>query len=567
MSLKWTLSTLLLVVIVSVCFFGCESDDLPEPLPNIRPETYISEVSPGVNTRISWYGTDVDGRAESFEYRWDDGDWVTTSDLSENFPSDDVTNPYADFGFTDLDDQHTFYVRAIDNNDQADLSPASAVMSPRTTVPETQITEGPMTGDVVGPDVRFAWLGVDADGSIEGFEYALDDLNSWTTVEEYITENTFYGLGEGAHTFYVRAVDDLGAVDASPAQSAFVVASGFKPQLNNTSPVSDGGGWFSGVDLALSWEASVEYYQGVLPTGAFCYALDDSTGYDATTAPLASGWLPNSSYTIPGTDISEGAHTFYIKAKDVSGNVDLLSISFSAAPFNPTNDLLLLDNFSWVPNSYADQDAINQAIADGFLHGVTFDTRDVDDEGAGILTPGLLGQYKAVVVVTDGGYSAADYGNLFAAYATAGGNLMLSGYYLVDFGAETIMEPFGLYGAIYGSGEYLSLGLTGVASGTDGSMIQTDDLYIPVPTADSPRICERIYTDQDNTEEIFYNDVDPSDAYGASRVTVALASMNSGGNYVVIAGQSLPFMDQTAADTQTFGNRLMALWGVTDTDN
>ncbi len=563
MSLKWTLCTLLLVIVAAVGFLGCESDDLPEPLPNIRPETYISEVSPSVTTRIAWYGTDVDGRAELFEYRWDDGDWVETSDLSETFPTDDPTNPYSDFEFADLEDEHTFYVRAIDNRDQADLSPASAVMSPRTIVPETQIIEGPVTGDVVGPDVRFAWLGVDQDGEIDGYEFALDDLSSWTAVEEYITDHTFYGLGEGSHTFYVRAVDNFGAVDGSPAQSAFIVASGFKPQLSNTSPVSDGGGWFSGVDLALSWEAAVDYYQGVLPTGAFCYALDDSNGYDATTAPLASGWLPNSSYTIPGADISDGDHTFYIKVKDVSGNVDMLSIGFSAAPFAPTSELLLLDNFSWTPGQYTSQDEIKTKIGTGFLNGVTYDLRDLDDEGAGILTPSLLGQYEAVVLYTDGGYNSADYGNLFAAYATAGGNLMITGYNLAAFGAASITVPYGFYNGIFGTFEYMSDGMTGQNPST--GIIQTDDLFVPVPIDDEdyPRSCERVYADADNTEMLFTNEA----PLGDGRSVGVIASMNSGGNYVLVVGQSLPFMDQDAADTQTFGNRVMALWGITDSDN
>ncbi|MCK5331955.1 MAG: hypothetical protein KAK01_11125 [Candidatus Marinimicrobia bacterium] len=561
MSLKAIFNTLLIILVIAAGFWGCESDELAQPNPNIRPESYISEVSPGVTTRISWYGSDVDGRVEQFEYRWDDGEWVITTVLSELFPCEDVTNPYADFEFVDLDDQHTFFVRAIDNNDQVDLSPAAATMFPRTTQPETQIVEGPMTGSVVGPDVRFAWLGVDQDGSVDGFEYALDDLNAWTTVEEYITEHTFYGLGQGAHIFYIRAVDDLGAVDNSPAQSAFVVASGFKPKLANLSPVADGGGWFSGVDLGLAWEASVDYYQGVLPSGAFTYALDDISGYDLTSAQLASGWGPNSSITISGSAIGDGDHTFYVKARDVSGNVDTMSISFGAAPFAPTQDVLLLDNFSWTPDSYADQDEIKSKIQSGFLNGVSVDLRDLDDEGAGILTPALLGQYSAVILYGDGGYNGSGSGNLFAAYAGAGGNLMLTGYNLASFDIASITVPFGIYNGIFGTFGFPSGGMTGQndASG----MIQTDDLFLPVPALDVPRDCERVYNDADNTETLFTNDPPQGDG----RSIGVVASMNGGNNYVFVIGQSIPFWDQDATDTKTFGDRVMALWGITDSDN
>ncbi|MEE9464084.1 MAG: hypothetical protein V3W14_00740, partial [Candidatus Neomarinimicrobiota bacterium] len=180
-------------------------------------------------------------------------------------------------------------------------------------------------------------------------------------------------------------------------------------------------------------------------------------------------------------------------------------------------------------------------------------------EGVGILTPALLGQYEALVVYTDGGYGSAGSGNLFAAYVGAGGNLMITGYSLLSFGAGTIMTPFGLYGGIFGTFSFTTDGLTGVAT---GGMIETDDLFLPVPAACVPRTAERIYSDQANTEEIFANHYADD-----TRSTGAVASMNSDGNYVFIIGQSIPFWDQDAADTKTFGNRVMALWGIPDTDN
>ena len=560
MRLKWFPAALVLLITIPLIFWACESEDLAEPNPNIYPETFISEISPGVTTLMAWYGTDVDGRVERFEYKWDDGEWVETATLSETFPVGDVTNPYADFEFADVDEQRTFYVRAIDNNEGTDHSPAMATMSPNTIRPETQILEGPMTGSVVGPDVKFKWDGVDKDGSIDGFEWTLDDVSSWTAVEEYVTEKLFIGLAEGGHVFYVRAVDDLGAVDQTPAQSAFEVASGFKPKLANLSPVSDGGGWFSGVDLALFWAASVDYYMGQLPTGAFSYAFDDSTNFDAAGGPLASGWMSSTSYTIPGANITDGDHVFYIKARDISGNVDYISIGFGAAPFAPTKDLLLLDDFSWTPGCYTAHADIATAIGTGFLNGVTYDTRDVDDEGASILTPALLGQYKAVIDYSDGGFNSSGSGNLFAAYAGAGGSLMLTGYNLVSFGAPSITTPFGIYGGIFGTFSFPSNGLTGVAT---GGMLETADLYLPVPAACAPRTAERVYADAANTEGIFVNDSPTGD----NRSTSVVASMNSGGNYVILVGQSIAFWDQSDADVVTFGNRVMALFGVADTDN
>ncbi|MFC1546994.1 hypothetical protein ACFL5M_00565 [Candidatus Neomarinimicrobiota bacterium] len=555
----------LLLLMATFALWSCEVETTGEPRANILPETYISEISPGVNTRVSWYGTDVDGRVETFEYSWDGGTWVETANLSEVFPVDDPTNPYTEFEFSDLDDSKVFSVRAMDDRGGTDLYPATATTSPNTIRPETQILEGPMTGEIVGPDMRFVWDGVDNDGTIDGFEWALDDVTDWTAVEEYVTEQLFLGLATGPHTFYVRAVDNFGAVDGSPAQSAFVTSSEVKPKIENLSTIQDEGAAFSGVAVGFEWIANVEWYKGILPTGAYSYALDDDTNFDGTAAPLASGWGTATTMDLTAAENVSGDHALFIKARDASGNVDTMRVNYLAAPFDPDKDLLLLDNFSWTPSSYADHAAVNAAIATGFLNGVTYDVIDLDGDGTGDLNPAVLGQYSSVVLVTDGGYNSADFASLFIAYAQAGGNLLITGYWLADLGSP-LLYAFGMDGP-YGTGSYTMEASTGSAT---GGYIETSDLEMPVPAADSPRICERIYTDWATTEAIFDNSLNVealNPTYAAVRPVCVIAEMNGGTNYALIFGQAVPFWDQANADTKTWGNRLMALWGVTDTDN
>ncbi|MFC1620342.1 hypothetical protein ACFL45_10400 [Candidatus Neomarinimicrobiota bacterium] len=555
----------LLLLMATFALWSCEVETTGEPRANILPETYISEISPGVNTRVSWYGTDVDGRVETFEYNWDGGTWVETANLSEVFPVDDPTNPYAEFAFSDLDDSRVFSVRAIDDRDGTDPYAATATTSPNTIRPETQILEGPMTGEIVGPDVHFVWDGVDNDGTIDGFEWALDDVTDWTAVEEYVTEQLFLGLATGPHTFYVRAVDNFGAVDGSPAQSAFVTSSAVKPKIVNLGTIQDEGAAFSGVAIGFEWIADVDWYKGVLPTGAYSYALDDDTNFDGTAAPLASGWSTATTMDLTAAENVSGDHAFFIKARDASGNVDTMRVRYEAAPFAPTKDLLLLDNFSWQPSSYATIDEVNEKIATGFLNGVTYDVIDLDAAGTGDLTPAVLGQYSSVVLVTDGGYNSADFAALFVAYGQAGGNLLITGYWLADLGSD-LLYAFGMDGP-YGTGSYLMEACTGVAT---GGYLETADLEMPVPAADAPRICERVYTDWATTEAIFYNSLNVEDlnpSYAAARAVGVISEVNDGANYVIIFGQAVPFWDQDHADTKAFGDRLMALWGVTDTDN
>ncbi|MHC4499889.1 MAG: hypothetical protein ACYS21_12335, partial [Planctomycetota bacterium] len=166
------------------------------------------------------------------------------------------------------------------------------------------------------------------------------------------------------------------------------------------------------------------------------------------------------------------------------------------------------------------------------------------------------------LLMTDGGYNSAGHSSLFIAYAQAGGNLMIMGYWLSDFGSDMV-EALGFAGP-YGTGDYLMEEATG--SGLSTGLLHTDDLAIPIWSGYANRICERIYPDAAASEDFLYNEVNVvalNPGYPAARPIGVINPMPQG-NYAMLCGQSLPFLDQTHADAQTFGNRLLALWGVTD---
>ena len=87
--------------------------------------------------------------------------------------------------------------------------------------PETRFSECVSGLEVVeGDDVRFEWLGSDLDGTLSRYEYAFDD-SPWTSTAEQYTVIADVTLGE--HTLRVRAVDDHGDVDPTPAECGFTV--------------------------------------------------------------------------------------------------------------------------------------------------------------------------------------------------------------------------------------------------------------------------------------------------------------------------------------------------------
>jgi hypothetical protein len=75
--------------------------------------------------------------------------------------------------------------------------------------PTVTILSGP-EGLVEADSARFTWQGQDRDGNLAGFLVALDDSTAAAAVDT--TTVTWRGLTFGRHSFFVRAVDDSGAL-------------------------------------------------------------------------------------------------------------------------------------------------------------------------------------------------------------------------------------------------------------------------------------------------------------------------------------------------------------------
>ncbi len=156
------------------------------------------------------------------------------------------------------------------------------------TPPETQVTSTPPTLSETGYSVRFFWSASDPDGAVEGFLWRISDNGSdgmvdvadtlglaWNYTE--VTDSTFVvnadmsefppdvaigGLTPKSwrfwqtHTFFLRAVDDRGAVDPTPASVSFT-ATTIAPFVSRTLPVGDAGPSCTSGPLALAfgWEA------------------------------------------------------------------------------------------------------------------------------------------------------------------------------------------------------------------------------------------------------------------------------------------------------------------------
>jgi predicted phage tail protein len=124
-----------------------------------------------------------------------------------------------------LDDDYTFSVRAVDALGNADSTPATREFTVDTVAPDTTIDAGPT--DTVGSGTgTFAYSGTPA-GDVALMECDLNPVEPGGSAgfETCPTSGKGYThLQDGRYTFSVRAVDEAGNTDPTPATRDFIVA-------------------------------------------------------------------------------------------------------------------------------------------------------------------------------------------------------------------------------------------------------------------------------------------------------------------------------------------------------
>ncbi|WP_101524805.1 choice-of-anchor J domain-containing protein [Nocardioides houyundeii] len=164
------------------------------------------------------------------------------------------------------------------------------------TAPETTIEAGP-TGDTQDTTPTFAFSSSEPDST---FECSLDAATFGPCTGPGATHTTDT-LTDGPHTFAVRATDAAGNLDPSPATSSFAVDATAPETTIEAGPTGD--------------------TQDTTPTFAFSSSEPDSTfecSLDAATFGPCTG--PGATHT---TDtLTDGPHTFAVRATDAAGNLD-----------------------------------------------------------------------------------------------------------------------------------------------------------------------------------------------------------------------------------------------------
>ncbi|MFL5755950.1 MAG: chitobiase/beta-hexosaminidase C-terminal domain-containing protein, partial [Chloroflexota bacterium] len=214
---------------------------------------------------------------------------------------------------------HTFDVRATDAAANTDATPATTTWTVDLTAPNTTIDSGPAnpSGNATP---SFAFSSSETGSTFE----CRTDGGSWSPCT---SPHATGSLGDGSHTFDVRAVDAAGNTDASPASDTWTVDLTAPNTTIDSSPSSPSND----------------------TTPAFTFSSSESGSTFECRIDTGSWAACSSPHTTAG--LAEGAHTFGVRATDNVGNTDSTPASFTwtvdltapntvvdSAPASPAND-------------------------------------------------------------------------------------------------------------------------------------------------------------------------------------------------------------------------------------
>lgn len=197
------------------------------------------------------------------------------------------------------DGPHTFSARAIDTAGNIDPTPSSYAWTVDATPPDTTIgpsEPAPLTTATSATfDVTATEPGSTLECKLDGGAFVA-----------CVSPKSYSGLADGSHTFQARGIDAAGNTDPSPASYGWTVdTTPPDTTIGPTEPPADSASTSATFDVA-----STE------PGSSFTCRLD-AGAYSACTSPVSYSAL------------TDGSHTFAVKATDPAGNTDLTSASYS----------------------------------------------------------------------------------------------------------------------------------------------------------------------------------------------------------------------------------------------
>ena len=294
----------------------------------------------------------------------------------------------------------------------------------------------------------FEWNGVDFDGSIARYEYALesemgagdaapqDPPPDWQPLPAHQTSLTLHDLSGGSHILHVRAIDDNDVADPSPVVYEFVTDPSLRPLLTVDLNFLPGARTFVGRQAAAR-TAPVRVYENerlvftiAADASSYCGSAD-SVAVALIDSAVWSEWY-RSPYELvlrPGPADT----VVFLKTRDENNALTTGRVSLRTVPAPMDRPLLHVDD--WFTGGIPD--ATHDAFYSDVLSGESCDVWDPFEHFENYLPtlPSMeeLGRYRTVLWTLDrqGGFlrpvQAESAYHYLEGFVRAGGNVILEG--------------------------------------------------------------------------------------------------------------------------------------------
>lgn len=247
-------------------------------------------------------------------------------------------------------------------------------------LPETTMANVPLDNDAENPylyKIKLYWDGGDEDGYIVGFKYRID-AEEWIFSEEtFVTIDFSSPDSINIHKFEVKAIDNDGGEDPTPASKVLFTKQTDLPETEILSGPPSHQSVFILKDTTEIWKG-VEFLLGGKDADgevvAYEYAIDDSTKWTR---------VEESTIRIYG-ELSDGEHMFFARALDNAMGVDPKPIRQKFIVIMPTleKNILIVDESrdgtgtAASPNDQMVDDFYREILAD-----FSFSEYDLRSEG------------------------------------------------------------------------------------------------------------------------------------------------------------------------------------------
>ena len=284
-SVRSMVSALAAVLLLAAA--GCKVDEKHAIAPDAGPDGGVGSAAP--DTTID-QAPDMFSRSGQATFRFSSNDPGATFECRiDREAAQPCRSPYVR---TLSDGSHSFSVRAVNTAGNGDDTPAERVWTIDTVAPDTTLTDGPPAADN-SVMAQFSFRSSEQDVA---FDCSLDNAGYLPC-----TSGASFGpVGDGPHSFAVRARDRAGNVDPSPAVYAWTVDT----RTPDTQILSGPAG------AVASTTATFTFISPDAGGGATFQCALDGAAFAACTSPRTYNSL------------GEGMHSFSVRVRDAVGNFD-----------------------------------------------------------------------------------------------------------------------------------------------------------------------------------------------------------------------------------------------------